>query len=888
MNKINFKPLLIIILSLIIFVFSFLYFSTALSTKSDMKNLETSIKLSRYISKLIHEVQNERGKCVGFISSSGKSFTSEFVNQFEFTNVAIVNLKQSISKQSTYNLHNNVLRDLNSALKSLENISTLRDQVLKLKMDNDDVIRYYSGINSNLLDTATELSKISGSDTLNNMLVSYSCFLHVKEKYGLIRATATIVIAKGLFENNNRVKLNVLIESSNIYRDSFLKYATPASKEIYKSKLQGNEVDEADRIIDYLINTKNISDLKIDAKHWFDVASYKMNILQSVDDYLLKELLKVLDFKLDSILKQIYLHILLGIFTFLFGIGIIIFYFNKENRYKSILIRKNNKLEKQTNELADSLAYLQSYEKSIDKNLIVTKTDLNGIITFANKNFYDISGYTEDEIIGHNHRLVRHPDCPDSLFEKMWETISSKRTWQGEIKNRHKDGSTYWLNSTVSPILDSSGNIIEYLSIRSDVTKLVEQQEKLKDALYLDCLTGLGNRNALLDEIESAEAPSIILIDIDNFSQINDFYGNVFGDEVIKELGKELQRNLIAEKSSKLFRLSGDEFAIICDNSDITHIVQHASAIIKKINSKPLYINGQVVSISVTASISQEKKVDLLPTANMSIKIARRKEKNLMVYSDAISLSDEYKNNIIWVEKIKEAISDDRISIFFQPIVNNSDGSIGRYEVLVRLIEKDGSIVTPYFFLDISKKAKLYKELTKIVIKKSFEAFKDNEYEFSLNITIDDMLDVDINVYIHEMLDKYNISHRVIFEIVEDESIEKFEDIVKFINSVKAKGCKIAIDDFGTGYSNFEYLMRLGADYIKIDGSIIKEVLVDRSSEIITSVIVEFAKKMGMQTIGEFVENEEIYNKLIELGVDKSQGYFFGAPQAELLQKKIF
>jgi EAL domain-containing protein (putative c-di-GMP-specific phosphodiesterase class I) len=214
--------------------------------------------------------------------------------------------------------------------------------------------------------------------------------------------------------------------------------------------------------------------------------------------------------------------------------------------------------------------------------------------------------------------------------------------------------------------------------------------------------------------------------------------------------------------------------------------------------------------------------------------------------------------------------------------MDNSTNTIHKYESLIRLIDKQGNIVTPWHFLEIAKKAKLYKKLTKIVLKKSFEAFKNNTYEFSVNLTIEDILDKEIQAYIFQTLQEYNMSHRVIFEIVESESIENFDEIEKFIQKVKAYGCKIAIDDFGTGYSNFEYLMRLQADFIKIDGSIIRTIVKDKRSEILTSVIVAFAKEMNIKTIGEYVETKEIQDKLVELGVNKSQGYYFDEPRAEI------
>ena len=266
----------------------------------------------------------------------------------------------------------------------------------------------------------------------------------------------------------------------------------------------------------------------------------------------------------------------------------------------------------------------------------------------------------------------------------------------------------------------------------------------------------------------------------------------------------------------------------------------------------------------------------------MALKIAKREAKTIVMYTESLSLNAEYENNLKWIKEIKSAMDDDRIVMYFQPIVDNKTNTISKYETLVRLINKQGEVITPHHFLEIAKKAKLYEKLTKIIIKKSFEAFKNKEYDFSINITIDDILNKDINNYIIETLKEYNISNRVVFEIVETESIENFENVENFITMVKSFGCRISIDDFGTGYSNFEYLMRLQADFIKIDGSIIKEIVHNKRSALITSVIVAFAKEMNIETIGEYVENKEIHDKLIELGVNKSQGYYFDKPRATL------
>jgi len=406
---------------------------------------------------------------------------------------------------------------------------------------------------------------------------------------------------------------------------------------------------------------------------------------------------------------------------------------------------------------------------------------------------------------------------------------------------------------------------------------------ELKNVSLFDNLTKLKNRTSLVQTIEESKNISLVLVNIDTFSQINDFYGHDFGDAVLVEFANKLQKVCIEDEKIKLFRVSGDEFVILMLNMQSHNVVLKVQEISKTINSNKYEVDNEVVGLNTTISISFEEKDKLLMTADMALKIARRESKNIIVYDNTMSLNKEYENNMLWTKKIKKAIKEDKIVLYYQAIVDNKNQKVKKYESLIRLIDEEGKVISPYFFLDIAKKSKLYKKLTKIVIQKSFDMFRDSDAEFSVNLSIDDILDKEIYNYILKMLAIYHVSDRVIFEIVESESIENFEEIQKFINSVKVLGCRIAIDDFGTGYSNFEYLMRLEPDFIKIDGSIVKEILTDKNSEIIISVIIDFAKKMDIKVIAEFVENEEVFNKIKELGIDYTQGYYFSKPKANLI-----
>ena len=556
-------------------------------------------------------------------------------------------------------------------------------------------------------------------------------------------------------------------------------------------------------------------------------------------------------------------------------------YFDKDGKpFKSVgTVQDISSLKLTELELDKTLSFLKGYHLAMDESNIVTKSDLNGNITYANDHFCEVSGYTKEEVIGKPHNIVRHPDSSVKVFKELWKTIKSKKVWKGVLLNKGKVND-YWVDIVIVPILDDNDEILEYIAARHDITQIVKQQQKLDNAANTDSLTGLGSRYKLNNDIQFSSNPSLAIMNIDSFAQINDFYGHEKGDNVIKKFGILLNK-LTENTTLKLYHLQGDEYMLLGDNESNDDFIESIKEISFLVSKTPIVIENEEMLLSVSTAISFENKNIILQTVDMALKVAKKEKKNLVLYSDNISLNDEYQNNIKWTKKVKEAIENDNIIPVFQPIVNNANGYWEKYESLVRLRDGD-KLISPYFFLEISKKTKHYTQITKIMMKKTFEIFKDKDYEFSINLTVEDIINEEINEFIVDLLENYKCGYRVVFEIVESESIEDFEQIQKFISKIKSYGCKIAIDDFGTGYSNFEYLLKLKADYIKIDGSMIKNIDTDKNTELVVSTIIEFAKRMGMKTIAEFVENESILNKVKELGIDYSQGYYFSEPQVEI------
>ena len=210
-------------------------------------------------------------------------------------------------------------------------------------------------------------------------------------------------------------------------------------------------------------------------------------------------------------------------------------------------------------------------------------------------------------------------------------------------------------------------------------------------------------------------------------------------------------------------------------------------------------------------------------------------------------------------------------------------GKISKYETLVRMIDSNNQIIPPLEFLNISKKTKLYSHITAEVINQACNTFKDREERFSVNLSIDDIKDAHTVQEIIKTIIKTKTASRIIFELLESEGIEDYEEVINFITQTKALGAEIAIDDFGTGYSNFEHILKLNVDYIKIDGSLIKGMKDNNKNKIIVETIVDFAKKVGSKTIAEFVSDEAIFLITKEIGINCSQGFYIGKPSQMVL-----
>ncbi|MCB1772147.1 MAG: EAL domain-containing protein [Gammaproteobacteria bacterium] len=429
----------------------------------------------------------------------------------------------------------------------------------------------------------------------------------------------------------------------------------------------------------------------------------------------------------------------------------------------------------------------------------------------------------------------------------------------------------------------SIGLIIFFLVVveRKHATA-VSLHRVLKRTWRTDRLTGLMNRAALDQETSRSTdyERTLLLLNIDGFGNVNNLFGHAAGDILLVRMADLLKRKCGDNKL--VYRAGGDDFAIILP-SGIGDAVRLARKLLATIEKQPFEYEGHALPINVSIGISQTEP--LLETADVTLKRVKNSRERWMVYTDEFSVSRQVAKNLVVLADMRRALKEDRILAYYMPIQNLHTGRIDKYECLVRVPAADGRIMSPFEFLGVARESRLYGQLTVNMIRKAFATFRDNELEFSINLSIDDILDLQVNDFLFDAVrTEPDVGRRLTIEILESEEIADYESVRDFVGQAKALGCSIAIDDFGAGYSSLNHLLRLDIDSLKIDASLIRDLTHDPHSRAVVNTIIQLAAEMQVPSItAEFVHDEATRAIVREMGIDYAQGYHIGEPLPDLL-----
>ncbi|MGM0534087.1 MAG: EAL domain-containing protein [Campylobacterota bacterium] len=445
---------------------------------------------------------------------------------------------------------------------------------------------------------------------------------------------------------------------------------------------------------------------------------------------------------------------------------------------------------------------------------------------------------------------------------------------------RHKRFYDYQVLFIVLASLIALGVIVYFIFVtEKEKATILRLQKDYEKSLTTDPLTGLPNRSSFVNDIAKKNTKmQLVLLDLIGFSTINNIFGTKVGDHVLQEVAASLQHFSSLFYDAKLFRVGADQFGIVFFNKDETYLHEIADKAIHRLEDVPVYFED--VKVPITVNVGIATKEPHLINAQQCIKnLHTTFGQKVKIYDSSMDRSKENRDNIDIALKIKDAAENDGIKAYFQPIVDTQSKQIRKYEALVRLEDGD-SVISPFFFLDIAKKLKLYNSISHTVIAKSIAMIRQSGSEVAINLSIEDILESKYSRFLYNILqENRDIAHKITFEIVESEQIENYSQLLEFIDAIKPYGCKIAIDDFGSGYSNFEHLFHLDVDFLKIDGSLIKNLDTSRNSQMIVKTILTFAKDAGIQTVAEFVHSQKIDTIVSDLGVDFGQGFYYGKPE---------
>lgn len=550
----------------------------------------------------------------------------------------------------------------------------------------------------------------------------------------------------------------------------------------------------------------------------------------------------------------------------------------------------NNDIE---NKIKDLESQVEQSNNLVDKfkNLLdvipdpIFMKDENLNWLYANNSTLKLYKLNKQTYIGKSDTELLSAEYAKECVASDKKTIKSNNPSYTQEVIETSDTKMHYYDVVKVPCYDEKESFRGLIGVGRDISEQKEAQDELAKLALTDILTSLDNRLKLTNDLKIAKKPSMAIFDIDGFANINDFYGHDMGDFILKELAKNIF--FLVKNKASIYRYTSDKFALLVDDMDKEQFLSLVKYVLEQADALEYSFNEITISIKLSVAISFESKKNIIQTVDMILSELKKRKVNFLVYNKSLGLEGDIKNNIEWNKKLRDALREDRIISYYQPIMNNSNGKIEKYESLVRLKNLNETIEPPSKFLDVSKKSKQYIALTKKVIENTFEKFKDLDVEFSINLTMEDILSDEINILLDSKLNDKRYNSRVVLEIVESEGMEKAQTVYRFIERMHKYACKIAIDDFGTGYSNFEYLIKLTPEYIKIDGSMIKDITTNTDNEEVVKIIIDFAKKRKLKTIAEYVSSKEIFNKVIELGIDYSQGYYIGEPKEELLKHNV-
>ncbi len=556
-----------------------------------------------------------------------------------------------------------------------------------------------------------------------------------------------------------------------------------------------------------------------------------------------------------------------------------------------VLFAEDITLQKQTEERLQLAASVFTHAR---EGIVIT--DAAGTILDVNDTFVQITGYSREEVLGHNPRLLKSGLQSVDFYRKMWRSLLEKGQWSGEIWNRTKRGALYTEMLTISAVRDESGRVSRYVALFADITELKDKQRQLEKIAHYDVLTGLPNRVLLADRLRQAmmqarrrkQSLVVAYLDLDGFKEINDNHGHVVGDQVLSRITSRMK--FVLREGDTLARLGGDEFVALL--LDLPSPDSALPVLRRLLRSAARSIRIGARSLRVSASIGvvyypEAEEVDadqLLRQADQAMyqaKLAGGNRYHIFSTIEDSSVRSRYES----VERVREAMTDCRLVLHYQPKVNMRTGEVIGAEALLRLQHPERGLLSPAMFLTATENDPLAIEIGEWGIKNALaqmEVWKASGLDLPVSVNISgfhlqrpDFADrLRALLAAHPLIDPSNLE----LEVLESSALLDIMQASQALEACCQLGVTVALDDFGTGYSSLTYLKQLPAHVLKIDRSFVGGMVEDTEDLSIVEGVLSLAAAFRRQVIAEGVETVEHGVMLLKLGCELAQGYGISHP----------